>query len=216
MPVLLHLDSSADLQRSTSRGLTSHFAEEWSAQGRGHTVVRRDLHVDALPHLPSSALHWPPRLRTTEESVDPAAEALQTELIDEVIAADVVVVGAPMYNWSMPSTLKAWIDYLHVPGVTTPFDGPTKPLEGTPIVVVSSRGNTYADGTPGAGTDFVVPTLQHVFGTVFGMDVHVVLAEWTLAGRVPAMAPLIGDARQSLSAARDQVSELATTLSARG
>lgn len=215
MPALLHLDSSADLQRSVSRSLTAFFAEQWSAQAADNTVVRRDLHVDALPHLPSNVLHWPARLRTADESVDPAAEALQAELIDEVIAADVVVVGAPMYNWSMPSTLKAWIDYLHVPGVTTPFDGPTKPLEGKPVVVVSSRGNTYADGTPSAGTDFVVPTLEHVFGTVFGMDVHVVLAEWTLAGRVPAMAPLIGDAAASLAAARDRLSQLATTLAAR-
>lgn len=119
MPTLLHLDSSADLEGSVSRVLTRRFCQGWSAVGPDHQVVHRDLHTDPLPHLPTHALHWAPRLRTADETVTDDAQQLQDTLIAEVDTADVVVIGAPLYNWSIPSTLKAWIDYLHVPGTTT-------------------------------------------------------------------------------------------------
>ena len=98
MPSLLHLDSSADLQHSTSRALTEHFADAWRARGSEYTVVRRDLHRDPLPHLPTNALHWAPRLRLAGEVPDPRAEELQQTLIAETLAADAIVIGAPMYH----------------------------------------------------------------------------------------------------------------------
>jgi FMN-dependent NADH-azoreductase len=212
VPQLLHLDSSADLNHSVSRAVTAHFSDVWHSLGPDHSVIYRDLHRDALPHLPTSALHWAPHLRTTDEVAQPEAEALQKELIDEVVSADVVVIGAPMYNWSVPSTLKAWIDYIHVPGITVPFDAPTRPLEGKHVVVVSSRGNQYGPGTPDEGADHTVPQLQQVLGTALGMQVHVVLVDLTLATRVPAMSPLVPQAEASLGAARATVADLAATL----
>ena len=112
MPQLLHIDSSAELSTSVSRALTRLFADTWRSLSPAHSVVERDLHRKPLPHLPDAGLHYAPRLRTAGETRDPAAEALQSELIAEVVAADVVVIGAPMYNWSLPSTLQAWIDGL--------------------------------------------------------------------------------------------------------
>ncbi|HET8993427.1 MAG TPA: NAD(P)H-dependent oxidoreductase [Rhodococcus sp. (in: high G+C Gram-positive bacteria)] len=212
MPALLHLDSSADLQNSVSRGLTGLFADTWRALGAEHTVLVRDLHRSPLPHLPDAGLHYAPRLRTSAEQPDPSAEALQAELIAEVTNADVVVIGAPMYNWSMPSTLKAWIDYIHVLGTTVPFDTPDAPFAGKPVVIVSSRGNTYAPGTPGEGTDSVIPPLQQTLGTSLGMSVSVVTAELTLTERIPPLAPLAGQAAASLAAAQDTVRALATKL----
>ncbi|GCE42530.1 putative acyl carrier protein phosphodiesterase 1 (ACP phosphodiesterase 1) [Rhodococcus wratislaviensis] len=212
MPQLLHIDSSAELSTSVSRALTRLFAETWRSLGPGHTVVERDLHREPLPHLPNAGLHYAPRLRTAGETPDPAAEALQSELIAEVVAADVVVLGAPMYNWSLPSTLKAWIDYIHVLGTTVPFDTREQPLAGTPVVVVSSRGNTYSPDGPNAGADHIVPPLQQTLGVSLGMDVAVVTAELTLAGRIPAMAPLGDKAAESLSAAEESVRRLAHTL----
>lgn len=207
MPQLLHIDSSAELSTSVSRALTRLFADTWRNLGSGHTVIERDLHREPLPHLPGAGLHYAPRLRTAGEIPDPAAEALQRELIAEVVASDVVVLGAPMYNWSLPSTLKAWIDYIHVLGTTVPFDTREQPLAGTPVVVVSSRGNTYSPNGP----DHTVPPLQQTLGASLGMDVHVVLAELTLAGRIPAMAPLADKAAESLSAAEESVRRLART-----
>lgn len=88
------------------------------------------------------------------------AEALQQALVDELLAADVVVVGAPMYNYSLPSSLKAWIDHIHIPGVTAPFDGDTQPMAGRPAVVVTSRGGSYDPGTATEGWDHGVPVLE--------------------------------------------------------
>lgn len=213
MPTLLHLDSSADLHTSTSRALTAAFAEAWRGRGPGYTVVRRDLHATPPPHLASSALHWAPELRTEHEVAEPGATARQAELVDELAAADVVVLGAPMYNWTVPSTLKAWLDQVHVLGATVPFGGTgTQRFAGTPVVVVSSRGAAYGPGTPGEGTDHVGPLLQQLLGTALGMDVTMVAAELTLAPRVPAMAALRERSAAGLAAAHEQLVELARTL----
>lgn len=217
MPSLLHLDSSADLGGSVSRRLTARFAEAWAAAGTGRTVVRRDLFVDQVPHLPSSALHWAADLRTPAEieslrgdAAAAAAEARQAELIDEFRAADVLVVGAPMYNWAVPSTLKAWIDHVHVAGVTSPYeDRATQPFAGKPVVVVSSRGGKYGDGSPNA--EPLVPGLEQLFAAL-GMESHVVVAELTLASRIPALAGAQPAAAASQAAAERELDELAARL----
>jgi FMN-dependent NADH-azoreductase len=210
MPTLLHLDSSADLTGSVSRALSARFAADWTGLGADHVVVRRDLHTDPLPHLSTAALHWAPGLRTCDEIVGPDAAALQARLIQEVIDADAVVVGAPMYNWSVPSTLKAWIDYLHVPGITSPFEEQTQAFAGTPIVLISSRGDRYGPGTD--NVDLQAPVLEQVFGRALGMQVFVVIAELTLAERIPAMAALRPRAAASLEAAGATVDRLAREL----
>lgn len=215
MPQLLHLDSSADLTGSTSRELTALFADVWHGISPDHSVIRRDLHTNPLPHLPTSALHWAPRLRAPHESAPSEGEALQQELIDEVLSADAVVVGVPMYNWGVPSTLKAWLDYISVLGITMPLDEPAQPFAGKPIVVVSSRGNTYAPGTPGEGTDFVVPSLRQALGVALGMEVSVVIAELTLASRLAPLATMLPQAEASRTAARDAVVELAKSVGTR-
>lgn len=212
MPTLLHLDSSADLSASVSRELTARFAAAWSAKGAQHVVVRRDLHTDPLPHLPSHVLHWAAHLRASGETAPAEAEALQQVLIAEVAAADVLVIGAPMYNWSMPSTLKAWIDYLHVPGTTSPFDEPTQPFLGKPVVVVSSRGDQYGPGTPNPEADHELPALRKVLGNALGMQLTFVTAELTLADRIPAMAPLLERAAADRRQAEQTLDDLATTL----
>ncbi|MCZ4562329.1 NAD(P)H-dependent oxidoreductase [Rhodococcus sp. IEGM 1401] len=212
MPQLLHLDSSADPVRSTSRRVTARFSDAWHGIGTDHSVIHRDLHTSPLPHLPTSALHWAPHLRTADETVEPAAEALQVELIEELISADVVLIGAPMYNWSIPSTLKAWIDYVHVPGITVPFDSDTAPLVGKPVVVVTSRGNDYTPGTDNASADHTTAQLRQVLGVALGMEVHFVPVDLTLAERVPALAPQIPKAQANLEAAFSAVDDLALRL----
>jgi FMN-dependent NADH-azoreductase len=207
----LRLDSSADTRSATSRSLTEIFARTWQELSPEHEVVERDLHRSPPPHLPDSALHYAPRLRVDGERPDPAAEELQKALLTELSAADAVVIGAPMYNWSIPSTLKAWLDHVHVLGTTVPFDTKDQPLAGKPAVVISSRGAAYA-GTPDAGKDHTVPPIVQILGDSMGMAVTVVTADLTLATRIPAMAPLAGKARKNLEAAQAQVRDLATTL----
>ncbi|PCN47983.1 FMN-dependent NADH-azoreductase [Curtobacterium sp. 'Ferrero'] len=209
MPTLLHIDSSADLAHSRSRELTAAFADAWRARGPEYTVVRRDLHVDQLPHLETSALHWAAADRTADEVVAPEDDQRRQEVIDELLAADVVVIGAPLYNYTVPSTLKAWIDRVHVPGVLT---GGVQPLAGKPVVTVVSRGGTYDAGTPTEGWDHGSPVLQIVLGAAFGMKHYPVTVSATLADRLPDLAPLAEHARAEVADARVTLERLATTL----
>ncbi|MCU1479673.1 MAG: FMN-dependent NADH-azoreductase [Subtercola sp.] len=201
MANLLQLDSSADPVRSRSRAIGRSFAEAWLAANPANTVTYRDLHANPLPHLPDAALHWPQRLRPADANPPVAAEALQTELIAELTAADVLLVDAPMYNYSLPSALKAWIDYIHVPAVTAPFDVPTQPMAGRPAVIVTSRGASYDAGTPTAEWDHAVPVLQLILGTALGMDVSVITTSLTLADSVAALAEQLPRAEAELAAA---------------
>ncbi|WP_210716574.1 FMN-dependent NADH-azoreductase [Amycolatopsis acididurans] len=208
MPTLLRLDSSAAGRKSVSRELTGVFTEAWRGE-----VVERDLHASPLPHLPDAALHYAPRLRTGDEKPGAAAERLQEQLVAELLAVDAVVIGAPMYNWSIPSTLKAWLDYVHVLGTTVPFDTQDQPLAGKPVVVLSSRGLEYGPGTPDEGKDHTLPPIVQILGVSMGMDVTALVADLTLAERLPPLAPLAGKARDSLAAAHEQARELAGKLS---
>jgi len=213
MPTLLHLDSSADARTSRSRAIGRTFADAWAAADPANTVVYRDLHAEPLPHLADASLHWPPRLRPAGAQPPAEAERLQREIIDELLAADVLLIGAPLYNYSLPSTLKAWVDNVHVPGVLAPADQPTQPLAGRPAVIVSPRGGSYDPGSPTEGWDHAVPVLEIVLGTALGMTLHVITASLTLAEHLPALADKVDRSRAELAAAHDEAAALALTLS---
>jgi FMN-dependent NADH-azoreductase len=220
VPQLLHLDSAAALKNSRSREITATFAETWRSCGPDYAVTYRDLHRDPLPHLADAVLHWPPHLRpegaaSAGQAALAAAEALQDELVGELLAADVLLVGAPLYNYSVPSSLKAWIDHVHVPARTAPFIGaPVQPLAGKPAVIVSSRGASYDAGTPTEGWDHAVPVLQIILGTALGMRVEVITASLTLAETVPALAPQLDRGRAELAAAHEAAAAAARRIAA--
>lgn len=210
--MLLQLDTSADATGSVSRAVTATFADTWIGLGADHTIIRRDLHADPLPHLADASLHWPARLRQPGANPPAEAEALQQTIIDELLSVDAVVVGAPMYNYSVPSVLKVWLDYIHIPGVTTPFDSDTQPMAGKPAVIISSRGGIYDPGSPNADWDHTVPPLQIILGTALGMDVSVIKISRTLSGVVPALAAESGRAAEELAAAHERAAELARAI----
>jgi FMN-dependent NADH-azoreductase len=210
VPKLLQLDSSADLETSRSRAITHAFAEAWTARGDDYTITYRDLHREPLPHLAAAELHWPAHLRRAGSPTPPAdAEALQKSIIDELLTADVLLVGAPLYNYSMPSTLKAWIDYIHVPAVTF---GDVQPLAARPAVIVTSRGGSYDEGSPTEGWDHAVPALQIVLGNALGMDVSVITTSLTLAEQMGSPAENIERSRRELAEALEQAAALASTV----
>ena len=183
MPTLLRVDSSVSPESSASRRLADAFTEAW--QAAGGTVIVRDLDAEPLPHLPLRGLHFPHRPDVPE---DAPARALQDEVIQQVVDADVLLIGAPMYNYSMPSTLKAWVDHVHVPGLTSAAPGEAPPMAGRPAVVVASRGLAYDASSPLAGSDHGTAVLELVLGEALGMDVEVITADLTLAASVPALA----------------------------
>ncbi|SDZ33186.1 FMN-dependent NADH-azoreductase [Herbiconiux ginsengi] len=214
MANLLHLDSSADLETSRSRAIGHTFSEAWLAAAPGNTVTHRDLHRDPLPHLADAALHWPARLRPAGSTPPADAEALQASLIAELLAADALLIGAPLYNYSLPSSLKAWIDNIHVPAVTAPFDVDTQPLAGRPAVIVTSRGASYDPGSPTDGWDHEVPALRLILGTALGMTVSVIATNLTLAETVPALSDQIDRSRRELVEAHEAAAALARELGA--
>jgi FMN-dependent NADH-azoreductase len=218
VPHLLHLDSAASLKNSRSREITATFADAWRARGPEYSVTYRDLHRDPLPHLADAVLHWPPRLRpegaaSADRAAFAAAEALQDELVGELLGADVLLVGAPLYNYSVPSSLKTWIDHVHIPGRTAPFvDALTQPMAGRPVVVVSSRGASYDEGSPTDGWDHAVPMLKLILGTALGMSVEVITTSLTLAETVPALAAQLDRSRAELAAAQKAAAAAARRL----
>ena len=214
MPILLQLDSSADLMTSRSRAITATFADTWRSLGTDHTVVHRDLHREPLPHLTDAALHFPPRLRPVDANPSAEQEALQQVLISELVAADVLLIGVPLYNYSMPSTLKAWIDYIHLLAVTAPFDDPAsqQPLAGRPAVLVSTRGGVYDAGTSTEYDDHALPALKLILADALGMTLETIVATRTLSERFGAPADEVAKQHQELAAAHASAAQAARRL----
>ncbi|MEU5419394.1 FMN-dependent NADH-azoreductase [Streptomyces sp. NPDC001407] len=201
MATLLHLDSSALPQGSHSRDVTAAFRKAWEEQHPDGTVVYRDLAANPLPHITADgvqALFTAPEARTEAQA---AAFALRTELAEELERADAVLIGAPMYNFSIPSSLKAWLDQVIIMGRTAGVETPS--AAGTPTTVVASRGGSYAPGTPREDAEFVTTYLGKVLGDMLGLDVDFIVPELTLAHSVPAMAGLVDKADASRAQAHE-------------
>ncbi|MFJ4962456.1 FMN-dependent NADH-azoreductase [Streptomyces sp. NPDC088729] len=200
MATLLHLDSAVLPEGSTSRDVTAAFVEAWIEQHPDGTVVRRDLAAAPLPHLGAAAV------------IAGASDPLRRELADELAGADAVVIGAPMYNFTIASTLKAWLDQVIIVGHNT---GPDSPVAGTPVTVVASRGGSYAPGTPREGFEFVQNYLKTLLTSMFSAEVDFIVPELTLARSKPEMAELVPLADASRAKAFDDARLKAKELAAR-
>lgn len=163
---LLHLDASSLGQHSVSRALTAAVVAQISRENPDLSVGYRDLTAQPLPH-------WTPVVDAESE----AGKAGQA-VMDEFLAADVIVIGAPMYNFSIPSQLKAWIDRVVVAGKTFSYGetGPKGLAGGKRVIVVSSRGGVYSSG-PAAPLDFQESYLRAVLGFIGITDVEFIRAE---------------------------------------
>ncbi|WP_327253972.1 FMN-dependent NADH-azoreductase [Streptomyces sp. NBC_01244] len=199
MATLLHLDSSlSPAEGSTSRAVTAAFRKAWQEQNPDGTVVYRDLAADPAPHLGAPAAFAAFTDPATHGPEQAAAFAERLKLVEELERADAVLIGAPMYNFSIPSTLKAWLDQVIVMGRTA---GPESPLKGLPVTVVASRGGSYAAGTPREGLEYVQNYLDGLLTAMFGAEVDFIVPELTLAATNPAMAELIPLAEASYAQA---------------
>ncbi|CUS46080.1 FMN-dependent NADH-azoreductase [Sphingomonas sp. QA11] len=180
---LLHVDSSILGQGSVSRHLSASIVAQQQALHPGIGIVRRDLATDPVDHL--SGLH----LAAAQGAV-PEAEALQRDLaagqaaLEEFLDADVIVVGAPMYNFGIPSQLKAWIDRLAVAGRTFRYgaNGAEGLAGGKTVIVASSRGGFYGADTQAAFLDHQETYLRGVFGFFGITDISFIRAEGVAMG----------------------------------
>lgn len=192
MTHLLHIDSSIRTDGSRSRRLTAHYVAHWQDKFPGGTITYRDLAADPVPHLDATATaaHGVPADERTPEQA--AARALAEELAGELLAADTVLIGLPLYNFGPPSTFKAWFDRIVVPDLTMGQLGDKE------FVIVTARGGGYQPGTPREGWDHREPWLRHALSTLGVTEPVFVDTELTLARESPAMAEL------DLGAAEDQ------------
>ncbi len=182
---LLHIDSSVLADNSVSRQLTSELVRQWRAAHPGTVVEYLDLAQDAPSHLSMESLGF--RLGLDAEVLTPAQRrenAISEQLVSQFLAADVVVVGAPMYNFSIPSQLKAWIDRLAQAGRTFKYteQGPQGLAGGKTVIVASSRGGFYAGNAAAAAMDHQESYLKTVFGFFGITDLRFVRAEGVALG----------------------------------
>jgi FMN-dependent NADH-azoreductase len=163
---LLHIDSSVLGETSASRSLTAAIVARLRKEQPGVEVIRRDLAAQTLPH-------FTPVLEGSHPCV-----ARNAEILDEFLAADVVVIGAPMYNFTIPTLLKAWIDRILTAGKTFRYteNGPEGLAGGKRVIVASARGGIYSEG-PATAVDFQEAYLKQVFGFIGIHDVEFVRAE---------------------------------------
>ncbi|MFC9286816.1 FMN-dependent NADH-azoreductase [Streptomyces sp. NPDC057052] len=216
MATLLHLDSSLfPASASASRAVTEAFRTAWEEQHPQGTVNYRDLSAEPVPHLDAltaSAGFADPATHTPEQA---AAFAERLKLVEELEEADAVLIGAPMYNFTIPSTLKAWMDQVLLMGRTA---GPDSTLKGLPIVVVASRGGSYAPGTPREGYEYVQNYLRAVLVDMVGAEVDFIVPELTMAAANPAMADLVplaeASREQALAGAAEKAKQLAARVAA--
>src|SRR6202046_2221666 len=148
---ILHVDSSITGPNSVSRMLTAGIVEQQKTLHPGIELIYRDVAADAPRHL--SGAHLAAWQGSVPVDAGLAADvATGTELLEELFAADIIVIGAPMYNFSVPSQLKAWIDRLLVAGRTFRYTatGPEGLAAGKRVIVALSRGGFYGPGSPAA------------------------------------------------------------------
>ena len=156
---ILHIDSSITGDNSASRAITAAIVDQVKAPGQGDTIIYRDLVANPLPHL----------------TLDAFAANLDLE---EFLAADTVVIGAPMYNFTLPSQLKAWVDRILVAGKTFRYteNGSEGLAGGKKVIIAMARGGFYEAGSPAAGLEHLETYLRGIFNFI-GIEPEFVAAD---------------------------------------
>jgi FMN-dependent NADH-azoreductase len=178
---LLHLDASVLGDHSVSRQISAAIAGRIAAGHPGATVTYRDLAAQPLAHLSGGHLAAAQGAAPADLADDLVAG--QTAL-NEFLAADTVVIGAPMYNFTVPSQLKAWIDRILIAGKTFRYgpNGVEGLAKGKRVIVAISRGNFYGPGAPAAAAEHLETYLKTVFGFIGVTDIEFVIAEGVMVG----------------------------------
>ncbi|MGV7210447.1 FMN-dependent NADH-azoreductase [Oxalobacteraceae bacterium A2-2] len=201
MANVLHIDSSVRTTGSLSRQLGAEFIAKWKAANPADTIITRDLAANPVPHLTEQSLgafFTPAEQRNAEQAFIAKASDI---LVDELFAADVIVIGAPMYNFSITSGLKAWIDQIARAGRTFQYtaNGPEGLLKGKKVYVIAATGGVYSEG-PFAPYDHLTTYLRAVLGFIGLTDVTFIRAEGVALGE-EAVASALAKSRSEIEQA---------------
>jgi FMN-dependent NADH-azoreductase len=195
MTNVLIIDSAATGEASVSKRLTAEAERALTGLGKV-SIVRRDIGAEPIPHL-TAATTAAIRGKPAETEAEREAIALSDTLIEELRQADVIVIGAPMYNFGMASTLKAWFDHVLRARVTFRYTeaGPEGLLKGKTAIVVETRAGLYSEG-PSAAMDSQEPHLRTLLGFMGIDDLTFVRAEKLAFGPEAAEASIADAAGQ--------------------
>lgn len=156
---ILHIDTSINGDNSATRQLTKSLVEQLKGSQWGEKVIYRDLAATPLPHL------------TLEAFAD-------SSILEEFLEADTIVIGAPMYNFTLPTQLKSWIDRIVIAGRTFQYgpNGPEGLAKGKKVIIALARGGFYGEGSPAAGFEFLERYLTAIFSFI-GIEPYFVAAD---------------------------------------
>jgi len=206
---LLHIDSSILSANSTSRLLTAEIVAAWKTAHTDTTVEYLDLAADAPSHFGPDALGIKTGVQAQPTEAQQRENALSEKLVNQFLAADVIVVGAPLYNFSVPTQLKAWIDRLAQVGRTFKYTdkGPVGLAGGKTVIVASTRGGIYSTTEGGQAAEHQESYLKVVFGFFGITDVRFVRAEGLAMGDAPKAAALAGARAEILAATAEAANQ---------
>jgi len=189
---LLHVDSSVLGTHSVSRQLTAEVVAEWRKSHPNTTVEYLDLAVDAPNHFSADALGIKVGVQAEPTEAQRRENEVSERLVSQFLAADVIVVGAPLYNFTVPTQLKAWIDRLAQIGRTFKYTdkGPVGLASGKTVIVASTRGGMYSTSEGGQAMEHQESYLKVIFGFFGITDVRIVRAEGVAMGDAAKAAAL--------------------------
>jgi len=192
MTQVLAIRSSATGANSVTNALIDHYLADYAAHHADATVVERNLDLDPIAHIHADTLAGIGRPAPETEAAKPV-RLLSDALIAELSTADLLVIGAPMYNFGIPTTLKSWFDHVLRAGATFNYtaEGPEGLMKGKRALIITARGGIYSTG-PSAANDFVVPHLRTLLGFMGITDVTVIYAEGMAYGPEAAAKAVAG------------------------
>jgi FMN-dependent NADH-azoreductase len=203
MSTLLHLAVSPSGERSISRSISNEYIAAFIAANPEGKIITRDLAKTPVDHLDSetiSATYTPAEVRTEDQH---RRHENRIELAYEIRKVDEILVSTPMWNWNIPSVLKAYLDQIIVPGILM-GKGENDSLNAKKVTIIVSQGGSYSSDSR-IGWDFLTGYLKHVFTVLGATDIQVVVSEFGLAGVAPGMESLVEKKDASITAAKEAV-----------
>jgi FMN-dependent NADH-azoreductase len=178
---------------SISRAVDGAFIEAFKARHATADIITHDLAIESIPHLDGEAIgagYTPEDARSVSAA---AKHNYRLGLIKEVNEAKHILVSTPMWNFSVPSVLKAWIDQIIIPGAVA--------VTGK-VTVIISQGGSYAPGAPRAGWDWESGFMKQLFESIGATDIEVIVSEFGLAGIAPGLEAFVDNKAASIAAAK--------------
>jgi FMN-dependent NADH-azoreductase len=180
-------------EHSISRAIDASFMEAFNAKHPHAVVISHDLATENVPHLDGEAIGAGYTAEADRSATAAAKHNYRLGLIKEVNEAKHIMISTPMWNFTVPSVLKAWIDQIIIPGAVN--------VTGK-VTVIISQGGSYAPGAPRAGWDWESGFIKQVFESIGATDVQVIIAEFGLAGITPGMEAFAENKAASTAAAK--------------